>query len=147
MNERKKKQFIKCPNCGEIVNIQGLSGERIEVTCPKCDFKGSFEFSMDEKSVKENGNNRLLGRMITFSTRHPGKTLLIFLVITFLFLIPTSQLTIDSSMGGMLGEDMPDEIQQFVELSELFGEQELVTVVVDATDSDEETAINLIKEQ
>ncbi len=146
MNKRNKEQFIKCPNCGEIVHIQGSSGEKREIICPKCDFKGSFEFPKVEKSVKENGNNRLLGRMITFSTRHPGKTLLIFLAITFIFLIPTSQLTIDSSMGGMLGEDMPDEIQQFVELSELFGEQELVTVVVDATDSDEETAISYLED-
>ena len=143
---KKKNQFIKCPKCGEIVNIQGVPGEKKEVVCPKCDFRGSFEFPKDEKSVKENENNRLLGKMITFSVSHPVKTLLIFLVITFLFLIPTSQLAIDSSMEGIIGDDMPVEIQKFTEISELFGEQELVTVVVDAADSNEETAIGYLKD-
>ena len=31
---KKKNQFIKCPKCGEIVNIQGVPGEKKEVVCP-----------------------------------------------------------------------------------------------------------------
>ena len=146
MDEKKKNQIIKCPKCGEIVNIQGFPSEKKEVVCPKCDFRGFFEFPTNGKKIKENENNKLLEKMITFSINHPGKTLLIFLVITFLFLIPTSQLAIDSSMNGIIGDDMPNEIQKFTEVSELFGEQELVTVVVDATDINEETAIGYLED-
>jgi predicted RND superfamily exporter protein len=144
MNVKKKNQFIKCPKCGEIVSIQGIPGENKEVLCPKCDFRGSFEFPNSEKNI--NDNNKLLGKIINLSISHPGKTLLVFFVITFLFLIPTSQLVIDSSMEGIIGDDMPDEIQKFTEISELFGEQELVTVVVDATDSNNEIAIGYLED-
>ncbi|KYK25007.1 hypothetical protein AYK25_05600 [Thermoplasmatales archaeon SM1-50] len=143
MNGKKKNQIIKCPKCGEILNIQGVPGEKKEVVCSKCDFRGFFEFPIN---IKENENKKFLGKIINFSVSHPGKTLLIFLVITFLFLIPTSQLAIDSSMTGIIGEDMPDEIQKFTEISELFGEQELVTVVVDAANSNEETAIGYLED-
>jgi predicted RNA-binding Zn-ribbon protein involved in translation (DUF1610 family) len=51
---KKKNQFIKCPKCGEIVNIQGVPGEKKEVVCPKCDFRGSFEFPKIGKNVIEN---------------------------------------------------------------------------------------------
>jgi len=144
MNGKKKNQFIKCPKCGEIVNIQGIPGENKEVVCPKCDFRGSFEFPNSEKNIYE--NNKLLGKIINLSINHPGKTLIVFFVITFLFLIPTSQLVIDSSMEGIIGDEMPDEIQKFTEISELFGEQELVTVVVDATDSNNEIAIGYLED-
>jgi len=70
------------------------------------------------------------------STLHPGKVLLAFTIITFLLLIPTSQMQIDSSIEGMFGsEEMPEEIEKFEDVAELFGEQELVTIVVDCSDS------------
>ncbi len=91
--------------------------------------------------VKENenkdGNNKNVKRnplawIVGVSTGHPGKTLLAFLLITILFLIPTSQLKIDTSMEGFFGtENLPEEIEKFQEIGDEFGEQELVTVVVD----------------
>lgn len=69
------------------------------------------------------------------STTHPWKVLLVFTVIVILFMVPTSQMQIDSSMEGMFGEDPPREVKKFQDVAELFGEQELVTIVVDCSDS------------
>jgi predicted RND superfamily exporter protein len=80
------------------------------------------------------------------STTHPGKVLLAFAIITFIFLIPTSQLTIDSSIEGMFGSgEMPEEIEKFQDVSDLFGEQELVTIVVDCSDSNSTVAKSYIQ--
>lgn len=35
---------IKCPSCGETQEVQGVLGERVEVTCKKCNGKGVFHF-------------------------------------------------------------------------------------------------------
>jgi len=35
---------IMCPNCKKHLTIQGQPGEKIYITCPKCDTKGKFTF-------------------------------------------------------------------------------------------------------
>jgi hypothetical protein len=35
---------IKCPDCGKIQEVQGILGERVEVTCKKCNSKGFVNF-------------------------------------------------------------------------------------------------------
>jgi len=35
---------IKCPSCGEIKEVQGVIGERVEITCSKCNKKGFVRF-------------------------------------------------------------------------------------------------------
>lgn len=37
-------ETIKCPSCGETQEVQGVLGERVEVTCKKCNGKGVFHF-------------------------------------------------------------------------------------------------------
>jgi predicted RND superfamily exporter protein len=61
-----------------------------------------------------------------------------------LFMIPASQLTIDSSMSGVFGEDLPQEIQDYQAVTDEFGEQETVLVVVDCSQSDEVAAKNFL---
>ena len=88
------------------------------------------------KKIKNIGNKNPLVWAARVSTLHPGKVLLAFTIITFLFLIPTSQMQIDSSIEGMFGGgEMPEEIEKFDEMADLFGEQELVTIVIDCSDS------------
>jgi predicted RND superfamily exporter protein len=89
----------------------------------------------ENKTKKNVSQKNPLAWIVGVSTEHPGKTLLAFLIITILFLIPTSQLQIDTSMEGFFGDkNLPEEIERFEEFGEKFGEQELVTVVVDCKD-------------
>ncbi len=39
----------KCPRCGEITTLQGHPGEKIILTCPKCNTKGYFIMPKIEK--------------------------------------------------------------------------------------------------
>jgi predicted RND superfamily exporter protein len=97
------------------------------------------EIIINDQNEIENGisNKNPLEWIVGISTEHPGKILLVFLIITILFLIPTSQLQIDTSMEGFFGtENLPEEIEKFQEIGTEFGEQELVTVVVDCKDPD-----------
>lgn len=87
------------------------------------------------ENISEPGRIHPLAWAARVSTAHPWKVLLVFTVIAILFMIPTSQLQIDSSMEGMFGEDMPESIEEFQDMAEMFGEQELVTIVVDCEDS------------
>ncbi|UCF13332.1 MAG: zinc ribbon domain-containing protein [Thermoplasmatales archaeon] len=44
---KKQKEItktIKCPSCGETTQIQGSTGDRVTVICPKCKTKGFFQF-------------------------------------------------------------------------------------------------------
>ena len=73
-----------------------------------------------------------LAWIVGVSTEHPGKTLLAFLVITIIFLIPASDFQVDTSIEGVFGnKDQPKEIERFEEIGEEFGEQEEVLIVVD----------------
>jgi predicted RND superfamily exporter protein len=87
-----------------------------------------------------------LALIVGVSTDHPKKTLLVFFIIMFLFMIPASQLTIDSSMEGMFGGEVPEEIEKFEEVADDFGEQELVTIVVDVHKSNRSNAELFLKE-
>jgi fluoroquinolone transport system ATP-binding protein len=35
---------VACPHCKNVINIRGISGETIEIICPKCKTKGIFAF-------------------------------------------------------------------------------------------------------
>ena len=35
---------IKCPSCGEIKEVQGVLGERVKITCSKCNQNGFVQF-------------------------------------------------------------------------------------------------------
>jgi predicted RND superfamily exporter protein len=76
----------------------------------------------------------VLESVVRFATRHPIITLLIVLGLTLLALIPASGFQIDTSMEGFLHADDPD-IQALDDIGNRFGEQQLVTVVVDCSES------------
>lgn len=70
------------------------------------------------------------------SVKRPIKTLILFGLVVALFLIPLSQLEVDSSYGTIIGENGPEGLIQHQNLVEQFGEQEIATVVVDCSNSD-----------
>ena len=41
---------VACPHCKNVITINGTGGETIEITCPKCNTKGIFQFPK-EKTV------------------------------------------------------------------------------------------------
>ena len=41
---------VACPHCKNVITINGTEGETIEITCPKCNTKGIFQFPK-EKTV------------------------------------------------------------------------------------------------
>jgi fluoroquinolone transport system ATP-binding protein len=43
---------VACPHCSNEISIQGIPGETIEITCPKCNTKGIFAFPR-ERPVSE----------------------------------------------------------------------------------------------
>jgi len=87
-----------------------------------------------QRKNRENAKN-LLTMIIGASTHHPLRMVAIILGITALFMIPASQLTIDTSIEGNLGENLPEEIKRFNEITERFGEHDMVTIVVDCKQS------------
>jgi predicted RND superfamily exporter protein len=89
-----------------------------------------------EKVARKNPLTALVG----ISAGHPKKTLLVALVVTVIFMALAANLKLDSSMEGVFGDDVPKEISDFMEVGEEFGEQELVTIVVDCESSNETNA-------
>ncbi len=85
------------------------------------------------ESQENNGATRNpLAWIVGISTEHPGKTLLAFLIITLIFMIPMSRFQVDTSMEGVFGnEDQPEEIEIFEEIGSEFGEQEDILIVID----------------
>lgn len=81
----------------------------------------------------------ILESLAKVTTRHPVVTILVVLGITLLSLIPISRFNIDSSLEGFLGSDDP-EIKMAQNVRDQFGEQELVTVVVDCSNSNASAA-------
>ena len=71
------------------------------------------------------------------STKHPWKVIIIFILISILFMIPASQIQIDSSIESIVSEDgnLPKDIQNYFDISEDFGEQQSVYIVVDCSKS------------
>jgi len=47
---------IMCPNCKNKITIEGNFGEKIFITCPKCNTKGVFSFPKDELMDKSQSN-------------------------------------------------------------------------------------------
>ena len=44
---------IKCPQCGNVLEIHGIKGEKKIITCPKCQLKGLFTFTQEKPEKKE----------------------------------------------------------------------------------------------
>lgn len=83
---------------------------------------------MDKK-----GRGSLLQKSVNISTGHPFLTLLSVLVIAIIFIIPASQLRTNTSMDSFFGDD--PNIEKYTSFTEEFGNQELITVVVDCSKS------------
>jgi len=81
----------------------------------------------------------MVQRLVRATTRHPIITILIVSAITVLALIPASNLSVESGMDTFLSTDDPDVVMA-EHVKERFGEQDLVTVVVDCSNSDAATA-------
>ena len=80
------------------------------------------------------------------STKHPVKVLITFIVIAILMVGLASQLTIDTSIESAFGEDMPDDVKEFEQVSNKFGEHDTVTVVVDCSDSNRSNAESFLED-
>jgi ABC-2 type transport system ATP-binding protein len=50
-----QKQLM-CPNCKNIINIEGKSGEKVFITCPRCNTKGYYLFIKKELLQKTTSN-------------------------------------------------------------------------------------------
>ena len=47
---------VACPHCKNVIDIQGISGETIEIICPKCNTKGIYSFPKEKPaSIPTNG--------------------------------------------------------------------------------------------
>ena len=80
------------------------------------------------------------------SVKQPKKTLLIFGLVVAFFLILFFQLKFDTSYENVIGDDGPDGMIQHQDLVEQFGEQEIATVVVDCSDSNQSNAESFVNE-
>jgi len=62
----------------------------------------------------------ILDIIADFSTKHPWKVIIIFILISILFMIPASQIQIDSSIESIVSEDgnLPKDIQILVSNSQ-----------------------------
>jgi predicted RND superfamily exporter protein len=102
--------------------------------------------SSENKKDKQISKKNPLTLIVGISAGHPKKTLLVALIVTIMFMVLAANLKIDSSMEGVFGDDVPEEIEDFIEVGEEFGEQELVTVVVDCEKSNETAAKMFLEE-
>jgi predicted RND superfamily exporter protein len=98
------------------------------------------------KKRKNQQTRNPLAAIAGASSSHPWATLLVTLAITALFLVPASHLTIDSSVEGAFGDDVPEDMERFEHIAASFGEQEMVTVVVDCTGSNGSVARQFLQE-
>ena len=79
---------------------------------------------------------RILKQLVKLTTRRPVITILVVLAITGFAFIPASNFNINTNIEEMFESDDPDVVAMD-EVKDKFGEQELVTVVVDCSDSKE----------
>jgi predicted RND superfamily exporter protein len=77
---------------------------------------------------------RVLEWVVEVSTQRPAIVITVILLIAILALIPASQLKIDSSTAGFFSGD-DEEIENYFDTIEAFGEQELLTIVIDSSNS------------
>jgi ABC-2 type transport system ATP-binding protein len=68
---------VKCPNCGNIIEIRGIPGERKIIACEQCKFKGYFKFTTDKEKhiLQVEGLTKTFGQHtvvnnITFNVKH-----------------------------------------------------------------------------
>jgi len=54
------KKTIMCPNCKNQVTIEGDPGEKVYVTCSKCNTKGVFTFPSDKPIAKEEAGHSVI---------------------------------------------------------------------------------------
>ena len=47
---------MMCPNCKNKITVEGNSGDKVYITCPKCDTKGVFTFPEEELKHKTPSN-------------------------------------------------------------------------------------------
>lgn len=87
-----------------------------------------------------------LAWIVDNSVNQPEKTLLVFGLVIALFVIPLSQLAVDSSYDNVVGDDGPEGMRLQDELVEQFGEQEIATVVVDCSNSNQSNAESYIRD-
>ncbi len=93
----------------------------------------------DRTNGRKGPGGRVIGWIVGVSTRHPWKTIGASLLITLLFMVPASQLKTDTSIESIVETDDP-VVKGYLELESEFGEQGLITVVVDAKDSNSSVA-------
>ncbi len=94
--------------------------------------------------MKDENKKNLLNNLVDTTTKHPLKVLLIVLFITLLALIPASKLSVDTDLESFINPDDPI-IKNYTDITDEFGEQELVTVVVDCSNSNQSNAKNYVE--
>ncbi len=50
MQDYKYRKKVKCPQCGNILDIEGKPGEKVQITCDLCHLKGMFTFPFEKES-------------------------------------------------------------------------------------------------
>ena len=51
---------LKCPECSEAIKIKGIPGEKINITCPNCNSKGKYVFSMKKVETKNTDSSNAI---------------------------------------------------------------------------------------
>lgn len=101
---------------------------------------------MKETKDKKSKISNPLVWIVDNSVKQPKKTLLIFGLIVALFFFLFLQLKVDSSYDTVIGKNGPEGMVQHQDLVEQFGEQEIATVVVDCSNSNQSAAESFIEE-
>lgn len=52
MSDESISKIVKCPTCGNIIEITGIPGEKKVITCGQCGLKGYFKFTDDTEEQK-----------------------------------------------------------------------------------------------
>lgn len=86
----------------------------------------------------------ILEHLVRATTRHPLITILIVLGITALALVSALNFAIDTNIEEMFESDDPD-IKMVEDVRNRFGEQEVVTVVIDCSSSSASNAQSYIE--
>jgi predicted RND superfamily exporter protein len=87
---------------------------------------------------------KILEWVIEKTTTHPKSTLVVAFFITALAFVPVSNFSIDTDIKGMFESSDPN-VLLMEEINDRFGEQELVTIVVDCSKSDPQSAESYIE--
>lgn len=85
-----------------------------------------------------------LSAMVGISTKHPILVLLGAFIVTALFMIPATNLEVETNVESFFGDN--EEFNKFKNVTDKFGDQELVTVVVDTSRSNLSVAVNFMED-